>query len=135
MSDDQIDLTWDASTDNVGVTGYNIYRDNLLVDTSPTNAYSDTGLASETEYEYEVSAFDAAANESYDAERDACYNDLDRYITTREVDADGLLVLPITPKPNFYAVSASACLSATPVSPDTNQGGLLVNVVDYQLAS
>ena len=64
MSDDQIDLTWDASTDNVGVTGYNIYRDNLLVDTSPTNAYSDTGLASETEYEYEVSAFDAAANES-----------------------------------------------------------------------
>ena len=64
VSDDQIDLTWDASTDNVGVTGYNIYRDDLLVDTSPTNAYSDTGLASETEYEYEVSAFDAAANES-----------------------------------------------------------------------
>ncbi|MCC2663505.1 MAG: hypothetical protein K0S35_1427, partial [Geminicoccaceae bacterium] len=64
FSDDQIDLAWDASTDNVGVTGYNIYRDNLLVDTSPTNAYSDTGLASETEYEYEVSAFDAAADES-----------------------------------------------------------------------
>jgi hypothetical protein len=42
-------------------------------------------------------------------------------------------VLPITPKPNFYAISASA-LSATPVSPDTNQGGPLVNVVDYQLA-
>ena len=64
VSDDQIDLTWDASTDNVGVTGYNIYRDNLLVDTSPTNSYTDTGLAIETEYEYEVSAFDAAANES-----------------------------------------------------------------------
>ena len=64
VSDDQIDLTWDASTDNVGVTGYNIYRDNLLIDTSPTNAYSDTGLVSATEYEYEVSAFDAAANES-----------------------------------------------------------------------
>ena len=64
VSDDQIDLTWDASTDNVGVTGYNIYRDNVLVDTSPTNSYSDTGLAIETEYEYEVSAFDAAANES-----------------------------------------------------------------------
>jgi chitodextrinase len=64
VSSSQIDLTWDASTDNVGVTGYNIYRDNVLVDTSPTNAYSDTGLAIETEYEYEVSAFDAAANES-----------------------------------------------------------------------
>jgi chitodextrinase len=64
VSDDQIDLTWSASTDNLGVTGYNIYRDDVLVDTSPTNAYSDTGLAIGTEYEYEVSAFDAAANES-----------------------------------------------------------------------
>jgi chitodextrinase len=71
VSDDQIDLTWDASTDNVGVTGYNIYRDNLLVDTSPTNAYSDTGLAIETEYEYEVSAFDAAANESARSDPDS----------------------------------------------------------------
>jgi chitodextrinase len=59
----QIDLTWDASTDNVAVTGYNIYRDNVLIDTSPTNAYSDSGLSVGT-YEYEVSAFDAAANES-----------------------------------------------------------------------
>jgi len=61
---DQIDLTWDASTDNVGVTGYNIYRDNLLVDTSPTNSYSDIGLDPGTEYDYEVSAVDAASNES-----------------------------------------------------------------------
>jgi hypothetical protein len=64
ISDSQIDLTWDASTDNVGVTGYKIFRDNALVDTSPTNAYADTGLNPGTEYEYEVSAFDAAANES-----------------------------------------------------------------------
>ena len=64
VSDDQIDLSWDPSTDNVGVTGYNIYRDDVLIDTSPTNAYADTGLAPGTEYDYEVSAFDAAANES-----------------------------------------------------------------------
>ena len=63
VADDQVDLTWDASTDNVGVTGYNIYRDDVLIDTSPTNAYSDTGLAPGT-YEYEVSAFDLAMNES-----------------------------------------------------------------------
>ena len=64
VSSSQIDLTWDVSTDNVAVTGYKIYRDNVLVDTSPTNAYSDTGLAPGTTYEYEVSAFDAASNES-----------------------------------------------------------------------
>ena len=64
VSSSQIDLSWDASTDNVAVTGYNIYRDDVLVDTSPTNAYADTGLDPATEYEYEVSAFDAASNES-----------------------------------------------------------------------
>ena len=64
VSSSQIDLTWDASTDNVAVTGYNIYRDNVLVDTSATNSHADTGLAPGTEYEYEVSAFDAASNES-----------------------------------------------------------------------
>jgi hypothetical protein len=64
VSSSQIDLTWDASTDNVGVAGYNIYRDNVLVDTSAMNAYADTGLAPSTEHEYEVSAFDAASNES-----------------------------------------------------------------------
>jgi Concanavalin A-like lectin/glucanases superfamily/Fibronectin type III domain len=64
VSSSQINLTWTASTDNVAVTGYNIYRDNVLVDTSPTNSYADTGLAPGTEYDYEVSAFDAASNES-----------------------------------------------------------------------
>jgi hypothetical protein len=64
VSSSQVDLTWNASTDNVAVTGYNVYRDNVLVDTSPTNAYSDAGLAPATLYQYEVTAFDAAANES-----------------------------------------------------------------------
>jgi hypothetical protein len=64
VSSSQIDLSWDASTDNVGVTGYSLYRDNVLVGTSLTNAYSDTGLAAGTLYQYEVSAFDAASNES-----------------------------------------------------------------------
>jgi len=64
VSSSQIDLSWNASTDNVAVTGYNIYRDDVLVDTSPTNAYSDTGLDPATAYDYEVSAFDAASNES-----------------------------------------------------------------------
>jgi chitodextrinase len=64
ISDQQIDLTWEASSDNVGVVGYRIYRDDALIDTSPTNAYSDSGLDHATEYEYEVSALDGAANES-----------------------------------------------------------------------
>jgi hypothetical protein len=64
VSPSQIDLIWAASTDGIAVTGYNIYRDDVLIDTSPTNSYSDTGLDPGTEYDYEVSAFDAASNES-----------------------------------------------------------------------
>ncbi len=57
-------LTWDASTDNVAVTGYNIYRDGALVGSSGTTSYTDTGLTASTTYAYAVSAFDAAGNES-----------------------------------------------------------------------
>ena len=88
-------------------------------------------------YGYSNPEFDELANTCDatvdDDERDACYNDLDRYVTTRQPDPDGLSILPITPKPQFYAVSVDA-LSGRPVSPDTNQGGPLVNVVDYQFA-
>lgn len=59
----QIDLTWDAASDDVGVAQYNIYRDGNLVATSTTTSYSDGGLSSGTTYTYEVSAEDAAGNE------------------------------------------------------------------------
>lgn len=57
-------LNWSASTDNVGVTGYNIYRNGVKVGTSPTNSFTDTGLTPSTSYNYVVKAFDAAGNES-----------------------------------------------------------------------
>jgi len=59
-------LSWTASTDNVGVTGYRIYRNSTLVATTPnaTPAYTDTGLSGSTAYKYQVSAIDAALNES-----------------------------------------------------------------------
>ena len=63
VSTSQIDLSWNAATDNVGVTGYNIYRDGTLLTTSTTTSYSDTGLSASTTYSYQVSAFDAAGNE------------------------------------------------------------------------
>jgi|GEM_PF-1193178 len=64
VSADQIDLAWDESADNIGVAGYNLYRDGVyLVSTTSLN-YSDTGLNASTQYCYTVSAFDAAGNES-----------------------------------------------------------------------
>jgi chitodextrinase len=61
----RVDLTWTASTDNVGVTAYDIYRnDALLTSTGPTATYSDTTVASGTNYSYFVKARDAAGNVS-----------------------------------------------------------------------
>jgi chitodextrinase len=63
-SSSQINLSWAASTDNVGVTGYKIYRSGVYLATNTTSSYSDTGLSASTSYSYKVSAVDAAGNES-----------------------------------------------------------------------
>ena len=61
----QINLSWTASTDNVGVTGYYIYRNGVKVgSTTGTTSYSDNNLFGSTTYTYYVTAFDAAGNES-----------------------------------------------------------------------
>lgn len=64
ISTSEIDLTWIASSDNVAVTGYRIYRDTVFIGTSATTNYSDTGLSADTSYSYTVSAVDAQSNES-----------------------------------------------------------------------
>ena len=59
-----VSLSWTASTDNVGVTGYNIYRSGTKVGTSNTTSFTNTGLTAETAYTYTVAAYDAAGNVS-----------------------------------------------------------------------
>ena len=63
---DKVSFTWNASTDNVGVTAYKVYRNNVLIATvaAPTTGYTDTTVAASTSYTYTVSAVDAAGNES-----------------------------------------------------------------------
>jgi hypothetical protein len=59
----QVDLSWIAATDNVGVTGYAIYRNGALLTTSGVvTSYSDTTITSATTYTYTVRARDAAGN-------------------------------------------------------------------------
>jgi len=60
----QINLTWNASTDNVGVVGYGIYRNSNLVDTTVSPGYSDKGLTAGTTYAYSVNAYDISGNVS-----------------------------------------------------------------------
>jgi chitodextrinase len=68
VSQSQINLGWTASTDNVGVTGYLVYRENpgsttyVQVGTTGGTTYSDTSLTASSTYSYEVLATDAAGN-------------------------------------------------------------------------
>jgi hypothetical protein len=64
ISTSQINLSWNVSTDNVGVTGYRIYRDGSQISTTANTTYQDTGLSPSTTYMYTVSAIDGAGNES-----------------------------------------------------------------------
>ena len=64
VSTTQINLTWTASSDNVGVAGYRIYRNGSLIETINTTSLQNTGLTPATSYSYTVAAFDAAGNAS-----------------------------------------------------------------------
>jgi chitodextrinase len=57
-------LSWTASTDNVGVTGYQVYRGSTLAGSPTGSSFTDAGLSPSTQYTYTVKALDAAGNVS-----------------------------------------------------------------------
>ena len=59
-----VSLAWTASTDNVGVTGYNLYNGGSLVGTTTSTSYTVGSLACGTAYTLGVAAQDAAGNVS-----------------------------------------------------------------------
>ncbi|MEU8910337.1 glycoside hydrolase family 6 protein [Streptomyces mirabilis] len=61
-----VSLSWTASTDDTGVSGYDVYRDGTKVTAAPVagTAFTDTGLSAGTAYSYTVRARDAAGNVS-----------------------------------------------------------------------
>ncbi len=83
VSSSQINLSWTASTDNVGVAGYKIYRNGgttpIATVTSGTT-YKNTGLAAGTNYSYTVAAYDAAGN-----------------ISAQSAPASGMTLMPLVP--------------------------------------
>ncbi|MVN86415.1 hypothetical protein GO986_06510 [Deinococcus sp. HMF7620] len=59
-----VNLTWGASTDNVGVARYEIHVNNALAGTSTGTSFTATGLSASTAYSFKVRAVDAAGNAS-----------------------------------------------------------------------
>jgi chitodextrinase len=62
ISPSQIDLSWEPSTDDVGITGYQVFRNGSQIATAAGTSFSDTGLAANTSYTYAVNAVDTASN-------------------------------------------------------------------------
>ncbi|MEP1490170.1 MAG: fibronectin type III domain-containing protein [Algibacter sp.] len=68
QTDTTIDLSWTAATDNIGVTGYEIYKDGVLEATlGNVLNYQVTGLTATTVHEFTVRASDASGNKSIDS--------------------------------------------------------------------
>lgn len=98
-SDTRISLTWTAASDNIGVTGYNIYVNGNKVASANGNSYTVTDLTASTNYTIAVEAYDAAGNVSTQVTRsfttqDAliggdCSNTFETYTASRNVVNDG----------------------------------------------
>jgi hypothetical protein len=66
MTSSRVDLTWNASNDNTGVAGYEIYRNGNNIATVPAYSveYSDTTVSPALNYTYSISAFDSVGRHS-----------------------------------------------------------------------
>src|SRR6185503_17489379 len=69
VTSSSVNLTWAASTDNVGVTGYDVLRSTgggaaTVVGTTSGTSFAATGLSGNTTYTFSVRARDAAGNTS-----------------------------------------------------------------------
>ncbi|HEY8631829.1 MAG TPA: PKD domain-containing protein, partial [Candidatus Limnocylindrales bacterium] len=96
----EIDLAWTASTDNLAVTGYGIYRDGAATPTATVGpgavSYQDTSLAASSTHSYTVDAFDAAGNRSTPAG------------PVSATTAGGAVTIVLTPVADSYTNSLSA---------------------------
>jgi chitodextrinase len=99
-SSSQVNLSWTASTDNVGVTGYAVFRDGTQIATAPSTSYSDTGVSPSTTYSYVVKALDARGNISEPSNTVAVTTSAGDRTVTLNPSAD-TYVLKDSPTSNF----------------------------------
>ncbi len=115
-----VSLSWAGSTDNVGVTGYTIYRDGIQVGTSTTASYADISPPVGT-HSYTVSAYDAAGNTSAAS---IASNFLTIY-KTADLNHDGAInILDLSTLLSRY--------NTTDVTSDINHSGF-VDIVDLSI--
>ena len=113
-------LNWAASTDNVAVTWYLIYKDGVKIDSVTTPAYTATGLVNGTTYAFVIKARDAAGNIS------TASNTATVTIPTNDALAADNEMISIFPNPasDFITLALPAGITGTVVI--TNTAGIVV---------
>lgn len=76
-TDTSVVLSWDPSTDNIRVKGYEIYRNGVKINTTSQTSYTDSGLEPNTSFTYTVKAYDEAGNVSAASEEKSVYTIID----------------------------------------------------------
>ncbi|MGC2464502.1 MAG: fibronectin type III domain-containing protein, partial [Candidatus Acidiferrum sp.] len=115
----QIQLSWTASTDNVGVMGYKVERCSgagcsnfAQIATLAGTTFGDSGLTASTSYSYRVRATDAAGNNSG-------YSNT----ATTSTAAAGNISVTISPKRGGVTISQTLLFTAT-VKNDVGAAGV-----------
>jgi chitodextrinase len=129
-------LSWSASTDNVGVTKYEVSRNGTLVASPTTTSSNQTGLLCGTTYAFVVLAVDAAGNRSTPAQLSAsttaCADTIaptaPTNLTATSVTTTGLTLSWSAATDNVgvarYELSRNGTLVASPTTTSLNQTGL-----------
>ena len=117
VSPTRIDLDWDASTDDVGVVGYDVWRDTTLLASTAATAWVDDTAAPDTTSTYTVVARDAAGNASDPSQG---------VVVTTPAPAD-------TTAPSVPAGLVATVVSPTRIDLDWNASTDDVGVVGYDV--
>ena len=101
VSDTELGLSWEAATDNVAVSSYEVWRAQgsgraVRVAIASATTYLDTGLTAETEYCYYVIAVDAGGNRSGIPSQTACGTTLEPADTELPTVPSGLTITDVT---------------------------------------
>ena len=91
-------LSWSGATDNVAVTGYDVFRNGSLIGSTAATTFTVTGLLNSTTYSFTVKSKDAAGNVSPDS---------------NSVSVTTLTPVPDTTAPNAPTLSASGTTQTT----------------------
>lgn len=136
ITDAAADLSWTASTDNVGVTGYKVYNGSTLVTTLTGTSYTVTGLSAGTSYTFRVTAVDAAGNESTPPAEVTFTTQVEEYVprpsgnTSHTVkNEDGSTTKTVTDKKTGVITATTTYPDGTKIVTTTPKDGEAVSVV------